>query len=95
MLWVILKASIGSPRKRLYFDRRRLAAESATPGRRYFHVPAYDVALLFTVLVAAVSPLFSLGFKDSSWDLCSIILCELLVIVCLIQVDCNNCSVFP
>jgi len=65
-------------------DRHCLAAESATPDRRYFHVTAYAAALLFTVLVAAVSPLFSVGLKDSSWDHCSIILCALSVIVCLI-----------
>jgi len=67
-------------------DRRCLAAESAIPDRRYFHVTAYAAALLFTVLVAAVSPLFSVGLKDSSWDQCSIILCALSVIVCLIVI---------
>jgi len=48
-----------------------------------WHVTVYAAALLFTVLVAAVSPSLSVGLKDSSWDHCSTILCALSVIVCL------------
>jgi len=67
-------------------DRRCLAVESATPDLRYFHVTTYAATLLFTVLVAAVSP-FVFSWPQQQYlhsDHYSIILCTLLIIVCLI-----------
>jgi len=46
-------------------DRRRFAAQSAAPDRRYHHVAAYAAAFLFAVLVAAVySFVFSWPYKQ-------------------------------